>query len=227
MRVEVNDLVFSINTTQKYATVVSDQHCHRDYICIPEIVNGYPVKFIDPFAFRESAYLRSVEIPNSVIKIKTSAFANCYGLKKVYFYKTAIPARELTVDDHAFWGCWSLKEFLAGEDVSIVCGLEAFKGCRNLEVIQGCLYNLNNRSFENCFKLNNLIFAPNAWWKTETFKGCTVLKNLTFLGDVEELLPNTCMKWISHRKIKCRTNTSLAELIYAGTNVEFTDSVSI
>lgn len=221
MRVEVNDIEFNVNQTQKYATVTSNQCIQRQYICVPEAVNGYPVKFIGPFAFKDNMELRMIRLPNSISKIKTSAFAGCSGLIEVSFYPTVKSALHLIIDDHAFLNCSNLKQFLAVENTNINCGIETFKNCRSLEKVQGCLLRLENNCFENCFQLDNLTFAPCTWWKTETFKGCSLLKNMTFYGDVEELLSKTCMKWLSKRNIRCCPNTSLAELAYCGTKIEF------
>lgn len=221
MRVTVNDIEFYINQTQKCAIVTANQGVKRQHICIPEIVNGYPVKAISSFAFKDKTELRMIRLPNSISQIQTSAFAGCSELLEVSFYPTTKATLTLVVNDHAFLNCSKLKHFLAIANTDINCGIEAFKNCRNLEKVQGCLLQLENNCFENCFKLDNLIFAHCTWWKTETFKGCSLLRNMTFYGDVEELLSRTCMKWLSKRNIRCCPNTSLAELAYSGAKVEF------
>ena len=215
-----NEIDFHVDDVLKRATII-DCHLKAEAIFVPEKIGEYTVRSIDVAAFRNNKQLTFIKLPNTITKIREEAFRGCIALEQVSFYETEKKYAVLKISDKAFMNCHSLFAFEINDSTNVSIGREAFKNCSQLLDMHGCIQNIENKGFENCFKLNTLTFADCVLWKTDTFKGCHDLKNLIFDGDVEELMSDTCMKWISKRNIKCPRNSSLADFVYEGTHVEF------
>ena len=52
-------------------------------VSIPESINGMPVRAIGTSAFLNRDKMRSVTVPDSVVRIGSLAFAKCYALEQV------------------------------------------------------------------------------------------------------------------------------------------------
>lgn len=80
-------------------------------------------------AFANNVGLKAVEIPNTVKKIRESAFANCALLKDV----TLVSGGEsLVIGNYAFSGCVSLATFTLSDSVTEL-SMNVFDGCSNLQ----------------------------------------------------------------------------------------------
>lgn len=221
MKITKDGIMYYLDDTKKMAIVESFQDVYFNEVHIPPMVNGFIVKHICSRAFKGSKHIQKVVLPDTITKINAEAFAECYFLEKLHFYKSTNRNGRLEIGYRAFAACPKLTEITSDAAIVVCCEKDAFYNCVRLEKMQLYLFTLENNCFENCFELNNLLFSDCALWKTGTFKGCSNIKNVTFFGDVEELLSDTCMKWISKRNVKCKKNTSIAELVYTGTHVEF------
>lgn len=213
--------MYFLDEVKKIATIESFQDDFFVDLHIPSSINGFVVKQICSRAFRRNKNLQTITLPDSITCINAEAFNECYSLEKVHFYSSSNKTRCLNIGYRAFASCAKLIQITSDMSICTNCDKDAFYNCIRLQNINLLLQNLENNCFENCFVLNDIVFAENALWKTCTFKGCSILKNITFMGDVEELLSDTCMKWISKRKIKCKKNTSIADFVYAGSYIEF------
>ena len=117
-------------------------------IIIPEKVeyegNEYSVTGIGPSAFKNSSWLTSVIIPNSVISIDNYAFSGCTRLTSV-----SIPNSIERIGAQAFYNCYSLTSVTIPNSVTRIDS-EAFLGCSDLKkVIVEDLTAWCNISFNN------------------------------------------------------------------------------
>ena len=78
---ETADFLYEI--TEDAATIIKYTGAHQQ-ICIPEALDGYPVRVIGPEAFAENGgELESVIVPSSVKEIGDGAFKFCLGLTEL------------------------------------------------------------------------------------------------------------------------------------------------
>lgn len=217
MNVMVDRILYDVSNPD-FAILISVLDKQQD-VYIPETITGKPVTQIAKYAFQGNSVLHTICLPNSISIIDESAFLNCESLENVSFYPTKNQARMLNIRKNAFARCRKLTMLLTKLEFQINCESQAFSKCISLEVIHGQLNILQGKCFEQCVLLDNLFFAENALWRTDSFQGCDSLMHLTFYGDVEESLSNTCMKWLINKKVKCPRNSSLVGLVHFGANV--------
>ncbi|MCH5237537.1 MAG: leucine-rich repeat protein, partial [Muribaculaceae bacterium] len=121
--------------------------------------------------------LTSVEIPNSVISIGSSAFYGCSGLTSV-----EIPNSVISIGSSAFYGCSGLTSVEIGNSVTSI-GAYAFRNCSGLISIElpESLTKIENGVFMGC---TNLVSAniPKSltYFGGEVFYGCDVLTTLNY-----------------------------------------------
>lgn len=214
---------YEINKTFHTAIVLGTIDDSIRELYIPSMVQDCVVLKIQSEAFCDCKNLSIAELPDSIVKVGSKAFANCTLLNGVKFVKSDHAQHSLKIGGHAFYNCSNLRHFIVCNDnIHVSCSNAAFKNCRQLYHCSCSLDYLDINVFENCFELDNLTFAPNVLWRTTTFKGCHNLKHLTFLEDVDERLSNTCIEWLKRRKIKaCSTNSIFPELVLEGASIEF------
>lgn len=82
-------------------------------ITIPSTLGGYPVKYILQYAFKGSADLTSVTIPDTVTFIGHGAFKNCTNLTSV-----VIGDGVKTLEGDAFRGCTRLSDITLGKNIT-------------------------------------------------------------------------------------------------------------
>ena len=87
----------------------------------------YRVTEIGPQAFSGSKELKSVQLPDSIVKIEEYAFMNCLGLKVAKLGKSL---REIC--DQAFDRCRELESVDLGPSIEYI-GMEAFSECGKLK----------------------------------------------------------------------------------------------
>ena len=108
---QVGDLCYNItNNTEPYTVEVTSSNMYSssysglDSVDIPSVVEYenkvYNVTNIGDFAFYGCYTLKSVTIPNSVIKIGSVSFADCYNLTSV-----SISSNMEVIGSGAFAGC--------------------------------------------------------------------------------------------------------------------------
>lgn len=150
----VGGISYSVNTTNKTASVVSNYYgAYSGNIIIPEtiiydnttysvtsigedafdscsgltsVTIGNSVKSIGEGAFRYCSGLTSVTIPNSVTFIGEDAFSDCSGLTSV-----TIPNAVISIGYGAFSDCSGLTSVTIGNSVTSI-GEIAFYGCSGL-----------------------------------------------------------------------------------------------
>lgn len=114
--------------------------------CIPDNITA-----IGYFAF-DSCGLVSIEIPNSVVAIKNSAFINCEKLVSVQ-----IPESVVEIGYGTFWNCLSLEEIVLPENLTSIEGY-CFKDCRKLQsvVLPKSLNKICSSAFNGCSSISKI-----------------------------------------------------------------------
>ena len=109
--------------------------------------------------------LKSVEIPEGVSEIGSSAFANCKSLESV-----KLPSTLKQISSRAFEKCENLEVITLGGNVTEI-GEEAFKGCTALKEIKlpKSLKRLGSRVFKGCTSLSEIEIPENVEESRFTF----------------------------------------------------------
>ena len=168
-------LGYVIDTTNKEAIISSCDESATN-IKIPSTLQGYPVKMISQWAFRNCKSLLTVSIPTSVTSIDYAAFEGCTSLISV-----TIPNSVTELSSNIFSGCTALKKAsLPNKIDEIPEGI--FKGCTSLSsvTIPSSYKIIGNSAFEGCTSLKTITIPNNVWSLEEgVFKDCTSLENVT------------------------------------------------
>ena len=138
-------------------------------------------------AFADCGSLTDVTIPDNVTTIEMNAFANCSSLEKVI-----IPDSVTALASGAFYGCNSLKNITIPESVTEIKlyykGKGLFEGCSSLTsvTIPNSLTQINDKMFKNCSSLTDIVIPDSI--KSigrEAFRECSSLENITLSDGVE------------------------------------------
>ena len=182
-------------------------------VVVPEKIvykgKEYSVTIIAPEAFSGSTVLRSVQLPDSVVKIEEYAFMNCTELKVAKLGKSL---QEICVQ--AFDGCKELEAVDLGPAIEHI-GMEAFSECRKLKELHfpDTLTTLGCRALEYTSILNdrkgaayidhvlcgyNGYIPPHSW--LEIREGTTVIAERAFtdVGNIEAVLFPNSIKHIGY-----------------------------
>jgi len=126
-------------------------------VTIPDTINGLPVTSIGAQAFYWRTGVTSVTIPNSVTKIRNSAFDTCANLTNVVFGNGVA-----SIGDRAFALC-KLGSISIPNSVTSI-GVEAFEGCTNLTsvTIGNSVTSIGDYAFSYCYSLTSVYFKGNA-----------------------------------------------------------------
>lgn len=163
----------------------------------------YQVTEICPQAFLGSKELKSVQLPDSIVKIEEYAFMNCTGLKVAKLGKSL-----RKICDQAFDGCKELEAVDLGPSIEHI-GMEAFSECRKLKELHfpDTLTTLGCRALEYTPVLDdwkgavylghvlcgyNGYIPPHSW--LEIREGTTVIAERAFtdVSNIEAVIfPNT------------------------------------
>ena len=123
------------------------------HVIVPETLGGMRVQQIGSRAFSGNHQLKSIALPNSLLKIDERAFSDCINLENVLF-----PDSLIQIGREAFWRCLKL---------------------RNIELPNG-LTTLQRGAFGECTYLREVVLPPNLTAvPAEAFKGCNGLRRVT------------------------------------------------
>lgn len=144
-------------------------------IVIDGVYRGKPVTGIGITAFRSSAKLTSVVIPDSVTYIADSAFYNCANLTSV-----TIPESVTRIGTSAFQQCTKLADVKIPDAVTKIERL-TFGYCRALEKIElsDNIVEIDESAFANCTGITEITIPDSV-----TTIGRTVFRDMTGLRSV-------------------------------------------
>ena len=135
---------------------------------LPENYNGENYK-IHNYAFFCCTNLTSIEIPNSVTSIGTSAFSGCTGLTSI-----EIPDSITNIGTSAFSGCTGLTSIEIADSVTSI-GDNVFNSCTGLTsiTIPDSVKSIGNFAFYSCTNLTSITIPHRVTSiGTRAFDGC-------------------------------------------------------
>ena len=156
-------------------------------------------------SFTSCINLSTINIPDSITSINSSAFSNCNNLQTVNYTSNssltyigpsvfdnctsltsvAVPRLVTIIDSRAFNGCTSLSQitFDVSSNLTTI-GSFAFSGCPIESIsIPSSVITIGNNGFNGSNKLKNVYINQNASLRTigdSAFQNCTLLNNFTF-----------------------------------------------
>ena len=174
---------FEYTLENDYTCTITGYNGTASNVTIPSTIYGNKVCKIGYGSFRDSNNnIRSVTIPNSVKRIDSYAFENCYSLNSVTFSSGL-----KTISNGAFSNT-NLKNVTIPNSVTEIYDC-AFSGCENLSslTLSNQLEELGCYCFENCKNLTG-VTIPNSVKKIDydTFRGCISLKTVSIGSGLEE-----------------------------------------
>lgn len=171
--------------------------CTNTNITIASISKSYPVVDIINRAFQHNNSIERVIIPYSVGYIGTYAFSECTNLKEIIFPEqfnffgfNVYPAN-ITIDDHAFYGCTSLVNLEIPNSVTSI-GAFAFGRCTNLTnvVLPSTINAIKEYTFFDCSNIKNITIPykvvsidDSAFFGCSELESITIPNTVTFIGD--------------------------------------------
>jgi len=143
---------------------------------IPSEIDGLAVKGIKTSAFYDKKNLVSVTVPDSVVTIGNSAFANCTNLRNV-----SLGNGVTAIDYNTFQNCESLVSITIPDSVKKI-GKDSFNGCSALSSVTfgSKVSTIDTDSFYNCSSLTDIVLPESvANIKDGAFYGCSSLRSVT------------------------------------------------
>ena len=125
--------------------------------------------------------IESYIIPDSVTKIRDSAFSDCSSLSNI-----AIPDSVTAIGDSAFSDCSSLSNIVIPNSVTAI-GDGAFFGCSSLPniVIPNSVTSIGDCAFSDCSSLPNIVIPDSVTSIGDcAFSGCSSLPNIVIPDSV-------------------------------------------
>ena len=128
--------------------------------------------------------IESYIIPDSVTKIRDSAFEYCSSL-----FNIVISDSVTAIGDGAFWGCSSLSNIVIPDSVTAI-GDFAFSGCSSLPniVIPNSVTKIGDYAFSDCSSLSILVIPNSVTSMGDyAFRGCSSLPNIVIPNSVTSI----------------------------------------
>ena len=128
--------------------------------------------------------IESYIIPDSVTKIRDSAFEYCSSL-----FNIVISDSVTAIGDGAFWGCSSLSNIVIPDSVTAI-GDYAFSDCSSLPniVIPNSVTKIGDYAFSDCSSLSILVIPNSVTSMGDyAFRGCSSLPNIVIPNSVTSI----------------------------------------
>lgn len=161
-------------------------------VTIPSTLGNRPVVALGGGAFQNNAYLVTVRIPATVMKINewdswSGTFEGCTALTTVY----GLEAVQYIGED-SFSGCTALTGFTLGNRLTGI-GSGAFQDCTVLKsvVLPGSLTKIESHAFQNCDSLTS-IAVPSSVTSLgyESFRDCNSLQTVSLMASLDGMSDN-------------------------------------
>ena len=178
---------------------------------IPDTIDGKTVSSIGDSAFKNSAFLTNIVIPENVTSIGNNAFDGCTGITEVtvnskklesignYAFRgtkitgISLPESVSRIGGAAFMNCTALTSIVIPEKVTALDSNYydgTFEGCTSLisVTLPSNLTNIPDYAFEGCTKLETVSLPESitALGK-DMFKGCTSLSAITLPKNITKI----------------------------------------
>jgi hypothetical protein len=190
VRVQAGELFYYLSSTYQTATVTYEKrgygYAELEHVKIPKTVqfNGqsYTVTSIGEQAFKASAKLVSVEMPNTVKYIGYEAFRQCENLQQVKLGKST-----LEIGSYAFSDCKNLKEIKLPKGLKLI-KKAAFNHCENLSsIVIPAGTDLQELVFSYCTSLRSVTIEEGLKKLREgVFSHCSSLQSVTIPASVSD-----------------------------------------
>ncbi|MBQ6510073.1 MAG: leucine-rich repeat protein [Flexilinea sp.] len=156
---------------------------------IPAEIHGIIVTMLGDEIFKNSSFLRSVNIPDSVSSIGRTAFQGCSSLKEIH-----LPYSLTRIEPYTFRYCTALETISLPEMLTVI-GAYSFSGCISLTeiVIPDTVTSIGQYAFDDCTTLSNIIISKNLtyldgyafrntpWLSQQTEEGPLIIGNTILL----------------------------------------------
>jgi uncharacterized protein YjdB len=222
----IGGINYTLDTTTKTATVISNNPIYSGNIIIPASVSynneDYSVTSIGNSSFQRCTGLTSITIPNSVASIGYFAFFNCTSLTSF-----TIPNLVTLIEDCTFFGCSSLTSVTIPNSVTSI-GTDSFYNCTSLTnvTIPNSVTSIGYESFKECSNLTN-VTIPNSVTSIlqYAFFRCTSLVSVIIPSSVTSLGYAAFYECTSLTNVYIVSVTSISQYAFSGctslTNVYF------
>lgn len=164
--------------------ITDEIKAQTENIVIKAEYNGKAVVGIALDAFQGCDWIKSIEIPNTVVSLGQSVFADCTGLTSI-----TLPDSVTSISDKTFFGCKNLQSVKLSNNLAQM-GWSTFSGCESLTsvVIPNGITVIDDRTFENCKNLQSVTLSDNILdIKTLAFSGCEKLTTITIPNSVTKI----------------------------------------
>ena len=189
---------------------------------IPSSVWNKPVLRIADYAFKH-ARIKEVNLPRCIEHIGMYAFEDCRFLQKVNFSKHGDFADKVVLSSYCFANCSDLEYIAAPQRWSIEA--HTFLNCTKVQVF-GLIERAGLNAFKGCQNLNDLHLLLGGSFAQKPFNGNTPFEVLLCGGppqkdDYEVLLP---ILKEAGAKIRCFQVSPLTNLAYEGYDIFVIDA---
>ena len=179
---------FEYTVTENMATITKCKSTTQQTVEIPKYIfdgqNYYKVISIGDSAFKSYTNLTTVIIPEGVVHIEASAFANCGRLINI-----TLPSTLKTIGNSVFLSCVLLTNVTIPEGVESI-GNSAFEKCIRFDsvTLPSTIQSMGDRVFAECSSLVNVTISEGvADIGNYTFTKCGMLKTITIPSTVSHL----------------------------------------
>lgn len=156
-------------------------------VTIPSTLGNRPVVALGSGVFEDNAYLVTVRIPSTVMKINewdywSGTFRGCTALTTVYGLESV-----QYIGENSFNGCTALTSFALGNRLTGI-GSGAFQNCTVLKsvVLPGSLTKVGSYAFKNCDSLTSIaIPASVTSLGYESFRDCDSLRTVSLMASLD------------------------------------------